>query len=588
MLRLQLSKFLKEETPQQELLFLSRSDSKLLLKDLIGIPQVSIVEPYGLSFDTRDSDLEKSERYYEEIIPLLASALNEIHDSQLGAREWEILLGHWLKRFIAVSVNAAGKMNLALNSFDFREVIAEHIPFGALTPVDTQNFSRLINDPHWSLAFKSRFLLLMLEDRRDKEIEWVFLGDFSQRFIQTQTIGLPSSTGLSGLRIRIQNFLSAHSQSVLSSTYLPRFNEWGLSLALKSVPQGLKFQEQIEPAVFNNEVRTKLSQLINALASEDLLLRSILRLLPEVFPIVYLENFNLASEKASKLGLPRSPKYIFTSNDFDSCELFKFWVITKINSGSKYIVGQHGNVYGTSKYFKSTVEERTSDRFITWGWNSSGKNYVQGLNLKNPSGKKTAKNLSGGFLFTQWHFPNLLTTWDSDEEYYSYLDSISVFLENLSPEVFCDLTIRLHPAKTRVNWDDEKYWNHRFPSLKIDLGSEKILSEYHKNRLVVHGYESTGLLETLSGNYPTLGFLPNGLNELRPEAQTSFSKLIDAGILHTTPESLATKLNQVAFSTENWWLSDAVQSARLEFVNIYARMSKRPIRFLLREVFSEK
>lgn len=569
-----------------ELVFLSKTDSQILLDNLEANEIFSIVKPYGLDFVIRNSDLERLENYYTRILPMLCSILNRQHNCGLDIRQWEILIGHWLRRFLAVSINAEGKLKLALESFDLAEVVVERVPFGALTPEDTRDFSRLLNNQNWNMAFKSRFLLSMVEVGSVKPIKVNVLGDFPKKLLTSETLALSTPRGISQLRVHVQNFFSARSRSVLSSTYLPRFYEWGLSLALNSVPQGLRFQERIEPAPISYEVRTEMSDSFKKISSDDFSLRSIVLVLPEVFPIVYLENFNIASEKALNLKMPHSPKYIFTSNDFDSCELFKFWVISKIHSGAKYIVGQHGNVYGTSVYESKTIEERTSDRFVTWGWKSSGKNHIQGLILRNPSGKKISNNPSGGFLFAQLHFPNLSTTWDSEEEFHSYLEAVSVFLDNLSPEIYSHLTIRLHPAQTRLDWSDKKYWNQRFPDLKIDLGSKKILSVYPKHRLVIHGYESTGLLETLSGNYPTLGFLPNGLNELRPEVRENFSKLVDVGILHTTPTSLAEKLNQVAFHTEDWWLSEDVQSARLEFVNIYARTSKSPIKFLLREIFS--
>ncbi len=588
MCRLQLSKLLGKETARHGLIFLSKSDSLFLLADSVEIPNFSIVHPYGLDFQTRNSDLKKLEDYFEHIIPLLSSILNDIHKSNLSDRQWEILFGHWLRRFIAVSINAAGKLNLALESFEINEVISEHIPFGALVPRDTRDFTRMLNDPKWNIAFKTKFLLSMLKDQNTRGTGFIYVGDFPEQLFHSKTLGESNSKGFKGIRKGLQNFLSSYSRSVLSSTYLPRFYEWGLSFSLMSIPQGLKFQKCIESGSLNSVSRAEMSEAVNKVQTDDLLLRTILRLLPETFPIAYLENFKPYSKEAMQLKLPRSPKYIFTSNDFDSCEFFKYWVVSKINCGSKYIVGQHGNVYGTSLYFRNTTEERTSDKFVTWGWTSTGKGYVRGLNLKNPRGRILPSSPTGGFLFTHLNFPIPMTTWDSDEEFFFYLENVSTIFRELNPDVYRQLTLRLYPTKTRLGWDDGLYWKEKLPDLKIDYGSTKITDVYSNYRLVVHGYESTGILETLSSNYPTLGYLPNGLNELRPEAQAGFSKLINVGILHSNPKLLALKLNQIASSTEEWWLSEEVQSARLEFMETYARTSKNPIRYLLREVFSEK
>ena len=44
---------------------------------------------------------------------------------------------------------------------------------------------------------------------------------------------------------------------------------------------------------------------------------------------------------------------------------FKLWTATKVVSGSKYYVGQHGNNYYTRKNKFPRIEEKTADRFIT-------------------------------------------------------------------------------------------------------------------------------------------------------------------------------------------------------------------------------
>ena len=43
--------------------------------------------------------------------------------------------------------------------------------------------------------------------------------------------------------------------------------------------------------------------------------------------------------------------------------------------------------------------------------------------------------------------------------------------------------------------------------MKIDLGERPISKAYKESRLIIHAYDSTGILETLSQNIPTLALL---------------------------------------------------------------------------------
>jgi len=585
MYTLQLSSNFDGGSGDEHFLFLSNSDADFILKKSIKKPRFSVVSPYGLAFEVRDLDLEKSEEYFERILVLLSSVLNEVHDINLSIRQWEILLGHWLKRYIAISINTCKKMELAWNTFEITHVVPEQIGLETFAPLDTADFTGKLNDPAWALVFKSSFYhywknLIPVSESQPSNT-YHSLSKYRNQFIS-------SSNSLSLKRkilLRLQDFVSSFSRNVLSSTYLPRGIEWGLALRMFSVPQGLKFQKSLEYEPIDRNLRLRIRALISEGGGDDRNLSAIQIGIASFLPNVFLESFNRTKDSALGLKLPNNPKYIFTSNDFDSNELFKFWLVSKIGNGSKYIVGQHGNNYGTSKYLRNTVEQSTADKFITWGWSFENSKYYQGFNLRNPRGKRIESSDKGRFLLAQTCYPIPSTTWDSDFEFEQYLDHLGKIVQLLHPAVRKNLTLRLHPAETRLDWSDVEYWSQVAPDLDIDKSGMKIVDLYPKFRLVIHGYDSTGILETLSANYPTLGFLPNGLNEMLPDAQGIYNTLVEAGILHSSPESLALKVNAIADDVENWWNSSPIQFTREKFVYEYARTSKSPITQLKRNVF---
>ena len=106
--------------------------------------------------------------------------------------------------------------------------------------------------------------------------------------------------------------------------------------------------------------------------------------------------------------------------------------------------------------------------------------------------------------------------------------------------------------------------------------------------MVVHSYDSTGILETLSNNIPALAFWRNNLDHAHESAKPYYQLLVDAGIVHLTPESAAQKVNEVWDDVEGWWGQDKVQNTRKQFCDRYARVSQNPVRelkqILLRQI----
>ena len=123
-------------------------------------------------------------------------------------------------------------------------------------------------------------------------------------------------------------------------------------------------------------------------------------------------------------------------------------------------------------------------------------------------------------------------------------------------------------------------WRDRCPHTKIELGIINIGKLIKKNRLVVHSYDSTGLLETLSLNIPTMCFWRDGLNHLLPSAKPYYELLADAGILFFSPEETAKSIALHWDDISGWWESEKVQDAIQVFCQQYARTVAHPVREL--------
>jgi len=266
------------------------------------------------------------------------------------------------------------------------------------------------------------------------------------------------------------------------------------------------------------------------------------------------------------------------SNDFDSNDFFKIWVADKTRTGMKYIVSQHGNNFGTERFAIDSIEERTSDLYLTWGWKSKFGNHFPLFNLKNPHGKQLKPNSQGGILLTQLHFPNQYTYWDSVSEFEDYFQSQVDFVSSLTPKLREEILLRLHPAHSKFSWNEELRWRKLFQNLNVENGQGEIHKLLKDSRIVIHGYDSTGLLETLQQNYPSLCFMPQGFGHLTSEAALDYATLRDVGIIFTSPTELSSHVLKIFSDVTSWWHNPEIQEARKVFCEKYSRSSNHPFK----------
>ena len=270
---------------------------------------------------------------------------------------------------------------------------------------------------------------------------------------------------------------------------------------------------------------------------------------------------------------PKFPKFIFTSNNFGTDEIFKLYTAIKTENGTKYYIGQHGNNYFTNRYNFPRIEEQTSDKFFTWGWKSLPK-YVPTFIFKTV-GNSNDYNSKGRLLLIEKPQQIRVETWDTYTEFLTYFESQTKFVGLLSNEPRQQLVIRLSSSKSNLKYNENSRWLDFNKSLKINNGIIPIQDLITESRLVVHSYDSTGMLETLSQNIPTLAFWQNNFDHLRKSVIPEYQMLVDVGIIHLHIESVANKVNEIWNDVDGWWSQKNVQEER-KFCNFYAKNCKNP------------
>ena len=143
-----------------------------------------------------------------------------------------------------------------------------------------------------------------------------------------------------------------------------------------------------------------------------------------------------------------------------------------------------------------------------------------------------------------------------------------------------NLIVRLHTGSALHNWDEEKIFSGINPNITYENGGSSIYKLSESCKLVIHGYDSTGLLETLSGNIPSIAFWEDGYDHLNESAIPFYKILYDAGVIFFDPNKAADKVNEIFGNIDNWWQETEVQNARILFCENYARISKNPVKDL--------
>lgn len=547
-------------------------------REVWGKLDAIVAAPYGLGQAQKDTDHNYARALEARLFPELCKILNEYHAIAQGERYWRMVLGHWLRRYVNVLVNRINAVKQCLNTYAISGVTIFNDDDYMLAANNSYESIWAYNDDRWNAALYGAILQRLGAGRYiDKRLT----DDLCNQFIFERPKGNNSKDkNIYRKILRIYNAATCKfvrsDDAFLINTYIPKWDQVCLQLMLGQMP---KFWQSPYPQQTKGVDRILREDLTRKLSSskEDAE-KCIKALLFMTLPVSYLEDFQSIHEQINALDWPNRPKLIFTSNSFDADDVFKIWAASNVAMGAKYIVGQHGNNYGTYRYSHPTIEEITSDRFLTWGWKEHLPQHYPAFNLKVNRRNPIKYDPRGGLLLIEVCLDHRLNTWDETSEFSAYFDDQRLFVDGLPSAVKQHLTIRLHAEWRLKRWNELQRWKDYDPNLGVEPGDASIRQLISQSRLIVHSYDSTGILETLAQNIPTLAFWQNGLEHLRESAQPYYQLLIEAGIIQFSPEAMARKVAEVWDDIPKWWNQPHVQAARKEFCGRYSRSSKHPLR----------
>jgi len=541
-----------------------------------------VADPFELQSEQQKKNIAYIQGLTGQLLIELSVVLNSHHNTNHTLRYWNILLGHWLERYAFLVFDRYYTVDQALRSHEVAGTTVLETSDYSLATTDSSSAIWAANDDMWNHVLCARILSFL----GGVEVEYKSIEtEAGQRFNLDSDVTSGQSFSIKNIVRSIAKHIlpifRGQGDAFISGTYLPRWKEVALQLSLRQFPQVWR-SPPLQRTTINRSMRESLAVGDDSHTGFERFLRL---QLPEMIPICYLEGYGQLCHQVAKLPWPSSPKLIFTCNQFDTDEIFKAWTGLKVEQGFPYFVGQHGANYGTFYASEKFPVALTCDRFFTWGWTNNNPKNVPAFIFKHVGKNETKNSKDGGLLLIELpplHRLGLADINAAYSDFSKYQGEQFRFVSGLPETIQKRLTVRLHGEWRKHRWSDETRWNDRWPLIRIEPGSSHLQQLISKSRLVVHSYDSTGILETLALNIPTMCFWYGGLNHILDSAKPYYELLRDAGILADTPDQAAKNVELHWDNIGEWWGNEKVQNARRLFCERYARVEKRPVRTLKR------
>lgn len=518
----------------------------------------------------RETSVEEIFNLVKKFLPKVVIALNQFHQTNFSNRYWQILIGHWLIRFISTVHNRYYTLQNALDNYDISKVTFLQSKDYKLASLDTLSSIYSTNCEVWNNMIFSK--LYNYFGNKKIKVNYVNISDknFSNSNLIKQEFSFKQN--IKKILIDLSSKITRDKDAVIHGSYLSIINEIKLNLFFRQFP----FQCNEIKNDFTFKFERKDLSFFNE-ASDKSLFQFLNKTIFSAIPVVYVENFSKVQSIINNLKWPKNPKFIFTSSSFDTDEIFKQWVAKNVENSVPYFVGQHGNSYGQHIFYGRSIwpERSTSDSFITWGWDDGFKSTVSGFNFKKKIHKNKTLNKKGLVLITtcaNYRF----NPWDVVNEYKKNLNEQYIFLKNLSKSIFEQTTIRLHNNSLLQNdidlFNEKENLKKKFPYLKIDDGLIKLQTLVNKNKFFVFSYDGTGILEFLHSDIPFIAFWPKGSNNIIEDKEilNLYNEFYELGIFFRTGKEAAEVLNKKWEHIEDWWNSNDVKVAKRNFKKYFS------------------
>ena len=500
-------------------------------------------------------ELESS---YENILNNLVEWLNRQHNLKRDSNYWRIVVGPWLYHFLAVVKDRYACLRDAADNYpDVHSMGLTRESF--VTPRDFAEFTALSLDDPYNLQLFTQIMEGIGVPFKRQPLPGLQNG---KRLFKSSTRLKRAFLSLLG-RIaqiaRVQLYISLPMRTRMELLRKSAFTVWALPVSIID-----RTFSSCRPDMTR---RASLANLISGDEFEQI----ISLLLPQNFPIVYLEAFHPLREMVMTGSVP---EVIATDIGLHYHDQLKVYAAEMVSRGTSLVIIQHGGDYGILK--KMPLEEHElaiCHQYWSWGWQTTEN--VRPLPAAKLSGVgghiDCAVQKLEDILWISTMHPRYLYRFHSaplGPQFKEYFDWQQRFVSWLPKHLRAHLLWRSHHHD--YGWAGTDRLKDRFPDLRFDDIRRSFRDGMKRARLLVIDNNATTFLEALAWNKPSVLFWDPKRWEVRDSAASFFDALRDAKVLHDTPESAAAHVATVYEDPWSWWGSETVQAARKRVVQNYA------------------
>lgn len=520
-----------------------------------------------------DSVYSYCEKIYKEILKDLSIQLNKIHNLNNDQRYWEIIIGNWLIDFILVCHKSFSNIQRAIKGKKYSKCIILKTKKNTLHTLNTIEAANATNNNEWNFALNSK-IIEFLAPKINFNYKSKNFKNYKMKFNNFEKNNLDKFKKFN----LINNFIK-NKKIFIYKTSLPFATEKELEIKLGQMPSYWTTKKP-KYGKFSDKLRKKIN--LNNL-NTDKLNKFLRKEIPNALPIFSIETFKKNLHFTKKLNYPDNPKKIFTCVAYQGDELFKIYLAEKTKNKTKYYCGQHGNNYFTAYQSRISLDVKTSDKFLSWGYKNSKERIVPISNIKciGKIKKKTFFDPKGKLLILFDDVGLNRSPIERNDLDHKKLVSTFSILNNLDNKLKKNSILRIR--KSHQNEFHGYYFKKFFKNVSfiIDIHKSNIRDLQAASRLNYFNYYSTGMLENFVLNIPTVCFLDKDLEFHNTFLEKKLKYLEEAKIVFYEKKKFIKHVTNIWNDVNFWWKSNKTQNLIKKF-NANFNLSNNSVDSLVR------
>ena len=520
-----------------------------------------------------EEDYKIIQAIYRKYLTLIAHELNQIHQLEYTDRQWEIIVGPWLRPFISILYEKYKILKVAIETHDINNVLHFN-PKKNNIPKNTKEFFNNTYSDSWNqeiyLAIIKKLKLLEIKNRITSDImESVddSSPDFSKKDYVKNVLGT------------INAFFISKNKTIIAQMDMKKITLLRFSLSIGVIPTIFL------PTIYKiSSPDNRLRDNFKIPSSDKKFELLCSELIPLNMPKSLLEDFQNINKLVSE-KYPSKVKTIITTVGYYLDDVFKIWVSRMVANGSKYIINQHGGHYGTSSINDSEeLQMSTADYFLSWGWDTSflrDNAKIKPLaSIKLSNLIKTSEDIrsKGNIVFPLSVWPKYgyrMYAAPTSVKQLVYFDQVFTFCKHLKQPIKNKLVLRLPAVSVnRGDWDLKDRIKDQNLGHTLNRTKPTFAEDLRDASLAIINTNSTTILETLVLNIPTIMILDYKMWAISDNAIKDFRMLQKAGIIFETAKEASIWVNDNFHIIDSWWAQNQRQKAKDSFVQKYALSSK--------------